>query len=281
MFTTLISKEKLAENLDSDNFVIIDCRFSLVDVESGRNDHKKSHIPKAQYAHLDDDLSSPIVPQKTGRHPLPAVEAITESLRKWGINKDSQVIVYDQSHGGIAARLWWVLKWLGHEKVAVLDGGWKAWTEAKMPISDDIFIPKRGDFEPTVHNQLQVDIDFVEHIRKDEKFCLIDSRAAERYRGENEPIDPIAGHIPGAISAPFIENLDEQGYFLSKEKLIERFENLKENTTPENTVFYCGSGVTACHNLLAFEHAGLGKAKLFVGSWSGWIADGKRAIETG
>lgn len=278
MYTTLISKEELSKNLDNPHFVIIDCRFSLADPMEGWSLHKASHIPRAQYANLDTDLSSPFIKGKTGRHPLPEVKEITQKIEEYGIDNSSQVIIYDQSHGGIAARLWWLLKWLGHEKVAVLDGGWKAWVEANLSTSNESFIPKKGHFEPTLLINAQVDINFVDTIRNDENYCLIDSRTAARYRGEIEPIDPIAGHIPGAISAPFPENLDENGHFLSKEKLRERFENLKGKISSDKIVFYCGSGVTACHNLLAYEHAGLGRAKLFVGSWSGWIADGKREI---
>ena len=278
MFKTIISKTELAEILNSENLVIIDCRFSLVDTDGGRKEHAESHIPSAQYAHLDDDLSSPIIPGKTGRHPLPTIEKLTETFSNWGIDDSVQVVAYDQGHGGIAARLWWLLNWLGHENVAVLDGGWAGWTKADLPTSSEKNEPQKRNFIPQIDNTKQVPIDFVDAIRNDSEFCLIDSRTAARYRGENEPIDPIAGHIPGAISAPFPENLDETGHFLSKEKLRERFENLKKETPSDETVFYCGSGVTACHNLLALKHAELGDAKLFVGSWSGWIADGNRPI---
>ncbi len=278
MYNTIIPCEELNQLLQNSNLRIVDCRFSLADTESGRIEYQQSHIPGATYAHLDDDLSGAIIPGKTGRHPLPIVDDFVQTLSDWGIDEHTQVVAYDQGHGGIAARLWWMLQWLGHEQVAVLDGGWKAWTENTYPVSDQIKVPPNRNFRPKTKSETTVSVEFVNKIRQDHNYTLIDSRAAERYSGKKEPIDPIAGHIPGAVSAPFIENIGEDGHFLSKEKLQNRFQDLVDQTPPEKTVFYCGSGVTACHNLLAYKHAGLGEAKLYPGSWSEWIVDKNRPI---
>ena len=254
----------------------MDCRFSLADKEGGRNDYKQSHIPTAQYAHLDDDLSGAIIEGQTGRHPFPSVEKITTLLSNWGIDEHTQVIAYDQGHGGIAARFWFMLKWLGHQNVAVLNGGWKQWqalngvTNSKIPK----ILPK--EFKPNPNTNLIVDVEFMEENVGDADWLYVDSRAAKRYRGEEEPIDPIAGHIPSAISAPFAENLGADGLFLDKESLAQRFEKVLGDKTPSQAIFYCGSGVTACHNLLAMHHIGKTDALLYPGSWSEWIVDEKR-----
>lgn len=279
MYNTLISCESLNSLINEPNVVIVDCRFSLADTESGRNDYTQSHIPGALYAHLDEDLSGEIIPGKTGRHPLPKVDDFVQKLSDWGIDESVQVVVYDQSHGGIAARLWWMLQWLGHEKVAVLEGGWKAWQDAAHPTDAEAVTPTSRNFVAKPNPALIVDANYVNKIKADPKHTLVDSRARERYTGEVEPIDPVPGHIPGASSAPFLENLEE-GHFLSKEALAERFKKIGSNNPAESTIFYCGSGVTACHNLLAFKHAGLGNAKLYPGSWSEWITNNERATVT-
>ncbi|MEZ4885116.1 MAG: sulfurtransferase [Chitinophagales bacterium] len=270
-YSTLISAQELNANMSDENWVIIDCRFSLADTEYGKNAYHQSHIPNALYAHLDKDLSSPIIPQKTGRHPLPSTEKIVEMFSNWGISNDTQVVVYDDKGGGIAARLWWMLQWLGHEKVAVLDGAWQHWLAANYPTTAIITPPKRRVFTPKLQAERMVALDFVEKTVEGNDYLLIDSRAAERYRGEVEPIDFRAGHIPTAINAPFAENLGVDGLFLSKLQLQQRFDDLQAGIPSENTIFYCGSGVTACHNLLALKHAGLGNGKLYIGSWSEWI----------
>ncbi len=272
-YSTLITALQLQEHLDHNNWVIVDCRFSLADTEAGRNDYFKSHIPNAIYAHLDRDLSAPIVLQKTGRHPLPSIEKTVELFSSWGIDSETQVVVYDDKGGGIAARLWWMLQYLGHEKVAALDGGWQHWTAMNYPLSAEVPIPIHRHFVAQPQEDRLVNRQFVEGMIEGKKECgvLIDSRAAERYRGEVEPIDFKAGHIPSAVNLPFSENLGLDGLFLSKEQLKQRFEKVKADTPIEEMVFYCGSGVTACHNLLALKHAGLGEGKLYVGSWSEWI----------
>lgn len=275
MFTTLIDVKDLYAHLGEPAWVIVDCRFGLDDTEKGRLDYYESHIPGAFYAHLDEDLSGEIIPGKTGRHPLPSVDTAAQLFSSWGIGGETQVVVYDDKAGGIAARLWWMLNWLGHEKVAVLDGGWPKWVEAGFPSDKELPKASPAYFEAHPQSQLLVDADFVDQIRQDADYVLVDSRLDFRYRGEQEPIDPVAGHIPGAINAPFPENL-EDGTFKSEETLKERFSQILQGKTADHAVFYCGSGVTACHNVLALKHAGLGNAKLYGGSWSHWIADGKR-----
>lgn len=267
MYTSLISAKELQELLPAGTPLrIVDTRFSLADTAAGRRAYAQGHLPDAIYAHLDEDLSGEIIPGQTGRHPLPDPIELAARLGTWGIAADTQVVAYDDMGGAIAARLWWLLRWLGHDRVAVLDGGIAAW-EAQggnlTRVVPDI-IPRI--FEPRVRPELTVDAARVEAIRQDPAYRLIDSRTAPRYRGEEEPIDPVAGHIEGAENLPFGENLHE-GTMRPKAALRERF----GDTDPERTVFYCGSGVTACHNILAHEHAGLGLAKLYPGSWSEWI----------
>ena len=278
MFPSIISADQLKGILHKKETVIIDCRFYLADTHAGQKEYAHSHIPGAFYAHLDRDLSGEIILGKTGRHPFPEVEIFAKKCGQWGIDDDAQVVVYDQSHGGIAARLWFLLKWLGHGKVAVLDGGWKHWSENGFPISSERPAISEKTFHPKPKNGWLVQVKKMEQLYADRTFLLVDSRAAERYRGEKEPIDPVAGHIPGAVSAPFLDNLDGDGLFLKKEKLKKRFENLLAGQPLENTVFYCGSGITACHNLLALDYIGMVGAKLFPGSWSEWIVDEKRPI---
>lgn len=278
MFTTLISASELNGILDQENLTIIDCRHALTDTESGRNAYKTAHIPNALFAHMDEDLSGEIIKGKTGRHPFPPLEKMVKKLSDWGIDANSQVVVYDASHGGLAARLWFTLKWLGHENVAVLNGGWKYWTEQKLPTDAEIRIPTPTSFKANPNPELIVDVQFMEANINTPELIYIDSRGAERYRGAQEPIDPVAGHIPNAISAPFIENLGPDGLFLDKKSLAKRFIKLLENQPKGNTIFYCGSGVTACHNLLAMHHLGITSPKLYPGSWSEWIVDDRREV---
>jgi len=278
MFDSLISTSELVELLNNENVVIIDCRFNSADKEAGRKAYQEAHIVQAQYAHLDEDLSGEIIAGKTGRHPIPDVLALSKSLSAWGIDESKQVVVYDDKSGAIASRLWWLLRWLGHEQVAVLDGGWSAWQAQDLPISNELFTPEATKFKAHPNHQLWVSANYVSAIVNNKKYKIVDSRAAIRYRGEEEPLDPIAGHIPSAISAPFAENIGEDEKLLSKEKLRERFAEILNDTPIEQTIFYCGSGVTACHNLLAMHHAGMGDAKLYVGSWSDWITDEDREV---
>jgi thiosulfate/3-mercaptopyruvate sulfurtransferase len=277
-YTTLATTEDLFEHLSDPSWTVVDCRFSLAEPELGRREYEEAHIPGALYAHLDEDLSGPIVPGRTGRHPLPTPEQIARRFGSWGIGPGQQVVAYDAAGGGIAARLWWLLRWLGHDEVAVLDGGWQEWQRHGYPVSDGVETARPVVFTPLPREDWVVSTDEVDVWRKDPDFLLVDSRAADRYRGENETIDPVAGHIPGAISLPYGDNLDENGRFRSREALRERFAELFHEVPPKHTAFYCGSGVTAAHNLLALSYAGYDEARLYPGSWSEWITDPARAV---
>lgn len=277
MYKTLISSIELQQSYEAGSWVIVDCRFDLKDTEAGRVAYGEAHIPGAIYAHLDHDLSGEIIPGKTGRHPLPKLEQATTMFSLWGIDEQVQVVVYDDKGGGIAARLWWMLRWLGHEAVAVLDGGWPAWQASGFPISNQPTTIRPRQFKAKPDALGRMDAAKIDEVRKGSEYLIVDSRTPERYRGEIEPIDPVAGHIPGAINVPFPANLSE-GKFLDPAALKARFERALGGKPSDQVVFYCGSGVTACHNILAYAHAGLGDALLYPGSWSEWITDNNRAI---
>ncbi len=278
MHTTVITPANLRAHLGDPAWAVVDCRFSLADTERGRRAYAEAHIPGAVYAHLDEDLSGPIRPGISGRHPLPDVAAFAQTLSRWGLDASVQVVAYDDFGGGIAARLWWMLRWMGHDAVAVLDGGFPAWQRLDLPTrpGDETRPPRT--FTPHPRPAWTVDADTVDARRADPAYRLVDARAAARYRGEDEPIDPVAGHIPGAVSAPFAGNLDADGCFLPPDALRARFDALLAGVPPERTICYCGSGVTAAHNLLALAHAGLGNALLYPGSWSHWITDPTRPV---
>ncbi|MEM1215465.1 MAG: sulfurtransferase [Bacteroidota bacterium] len=276
-YYTVISPSTAAKQLHNPKWRFVDCRFSLADTEAGRTAYATAHLPNAYYAHLDDDLSGEILPGQTGRHPLPEVEAMEQLFLSWGIEADTQVVVYDDKRGAIAARLWWMLRYCGHRAVAVLDGGWTAWQAADLPTTAYVPAPGSSNFRANVqHHWLQTANDVATTAQQPGH--LVDSRAARRYQGVEEPIDPVAGHIPGAINLPFADNWDAAGKLRSPAALHSRFADLP---SAEETTFYCGSGVTACHNLLAVAHAGLGDARLYAGSWSDWITDPERGVATG
>jgi thiosulfate/3-mercaptopyruvate sulfurtransferase len=277
-YTTLISTQKLADHPQDPAWVIIDCRFSLDETERGRRDYEEAHIPGAIYAHLDEDLSGGIVPGKTGRHPLPGVDVMTTRFGRWGIGPGVQVVAYDDAGGAIAARLWWLLKWLGHDATAVLDGGWPHWIKTGLETRGGIETGSSRKFVPRERPEMWVKAGEVESVRQDPESQLLDSRTLDRYRGQNETIDPVAGHIPGAVCLPYSGNLDENGLFLSRDQLRMRFQKILDATPPEAAVFYCGSGVTAVHNLLAMAYGGLGLGRLYAGSWSEWITDSRRPV---
>ncbi len=279
-YLTLISTSDLRTHLYNPNLIILDCRFDLNDPELGFSKYRENHIPGAIYANLNRDLSSPIISGKTGRHPLPEITALSDIFSKWGITANTQVIAYDDRGGAIAARLWWLLKWLGHQKVAVLDGGFPKWKAENLPTDNSIVTPKTKQFSPQPNEDLITSIKEVEKFITDQAICLVDSRTPERYSGKEEPIDPIAGHIPGAINLPFIDNLNEDGIFKSQKELSERFSEIAEHFPSNEITFYCGSGVTASHNILAMYHAGYNMPKLFPGSWSEWITNPDRPIES-
>ncbi|HEY8220064.1 MAG TPA: sulfurtransferase [Methylobacter sp.] len=279
-YTTLVSTDTLNQQLNNSNWVIIDCRFSLADTEAGAKAYRHGHIPNARYAHLDKDLSSAIT-DFTGRHPLPNFSLLAKKLGDWGINNNSQVVAYDDAGGAFAGRLWWLLKCMGHDKVAVLNGGIKQWQKQGLPITTTLPTVKPAAFRPYVNETAWLNALQVQNNLAQRAICLIDARTPERYRGEQEPIDPVAGHIPGALNRAFQLNLDSNGLFLPAEQLREQFKRLIGTTAPEQVVHYCGSGVTACHNLLAMEHAGLTGSKLYAGSWSEWIRDKNRTVAKG
>ncbi len=255
----------------------------MKDTNAGSQAYDQAHLPGAVYAHLDEDLSGPILPGKTGRHPLPTIEAAVKKFSNWGIERGrTQVVAYDDQGGALAAaRLWWMLRWLGHDQVAVLDGGWQKWQKEGRPSRVGSESGPVRIFIPKPHPELAMDADAILQSSGKPGFRLFDVRTAERYRGENETIDPIAGHIPGAISAPYPANLNPEGTFKTAEELRGMYRSLLKDIPASQTVFYCGSGVTAPHSILALLHAGLGEARLYAGSWSEWITNSERPIKTG
>ena len=271
MYTTLIDNDP--------DWRIFDCRFSPADTEQGHRAYKDTHIPNAVYAHLDEDLSGPVIPGTTGRHPLPDVDTAMHTLSQWGIDDRVQVVVYDDNVGQVAGRLWWMLRWLGHDAAAVLDGGWAHWRQEGRPETADVPTPAPRTFVPRIRPHMIADIGRVQAVLDDPAYRLLDARAAERYRGEHEPIDPVVGHIPGALCAPFVENV-EDGRMRSPEAIRDRFQALLSDVDMSRVICYCGSGVSACHNLLAMAHAGLEHAQLYPESWSEWITDPERPIDT-
>ncbi|PPC90100.1 MAG: sulfurtransferase [Methylobacter sp.] len=278
-YKTLISADTLKHHLNDSNWIIVDCRFALMNPDYGSTAYRLGHLPGARYADLNRDLSSE-VRDYTGRHPLPDINRLAKQLGTWGINNHSQVVAYDDAAGTFAARLWWLLRYLGHEKVAVLDGGLPQWQRQGYPVATALPKIKPAVFRPYVETYAWLTAAQVRDRLAVKTLKLIDARAAERYRGEQEPIDPVAGHIPGALNRPFNLNLKANGTFLPAERLAEQFNALLHNTRPEQTAHMCGSGVTACHNLLAMEYAGLSGSKLYAGSWSEWIRDKNRAVAT-
>jgi thiosulfate/3-mercaptopyruvate sulfurtransferase len=279
MYTTLVSTAALADRLGDPSLAVVDCRYKLAEPGWGERAWKDGHIPGAAYAGLERDLSG----SKTGtngRHPLPDVAALATTFGRLGIDHGMQVVAYDQDNGMFASRLWWLLRWLGHDAVAVLDGGLAKWVAEGRPLSISADVPMTRDFQPTVRRDIVVDVGEVAAHLGDLHWRLVDARAPERYRGESEPLDRVPGHIPGAINHPFLTNLDESGTFRSRADLRVQLQSTLGDTDPTQVVCYCGSGVTACHNLLALEHAGLAGAKLYPGSWSEWSSDSTRPVET-
>lgn len=276
-WTTLVQPEELAARLHDGDLAIIDCRFSLGDASAGESAHLQAHIPAAVYAHLDRDLSDHRK-QGQGRHPWPDAADFTARLGDWGITPESQVVAYDDGEGAYAARLWFLLRVLGHETVAVLDGGWARWTALGLPVENRI-----GNLHAT-HYDAQFDTDLLLDAKQvqahlDDGGLLVDARAADRFRGEVEPLDRVAGHVPGAVNRPYAQNLRD-GRFKLAAQLREEFDALLGQQDPDELVAMCGSGVTACHHLLAMAHAGLPGARLFTESWSGWISDPQRPVAT-
>lgn len=261
---TLISPETLATYLDDPAWVIVDCRFKLAEPAAGRRAYQEAHIPGAVYADLDQTLSGPPTTDH-GRHPLPPPDVLRERFGRLGIGAETQVVGYDDFGGGIAARLWWMLQYMGHAAAAVLDGGWPAWQAAGLPVRGGVERNARATFAGEPRRDRLVLHDDVLGVG-----TLVDSRAPARYRGEEEPYDPVAGHIPGAVNYYYQQNLDESGRFLPAAALRQQLGAVVGDAEPMDVVYYCGSGVTGCHNVLAQVVAGLGMPRLYVGSWSEW-----------
>jgi thiosulfate/3-mercaptopyruvate sulfurtransferase len=277
---TLIQAEALAAQLDDGRLRIFDCRFDLARPAYGRGAYLDEHLPGAIYADLNADLSRAATPA-SGRHPLPSPDEFAARLRAWGVNHDSRVVAYDDGNGAYAARLWWMLRWLGHDEVAVLDGGMRRWLQLGLPLTDERPEPGPGDFVARPRPALAASADEVLAATADPAMRVLDARAPERYRGEVEPIDRVAGHIPGARNHPFGLSLDSEGRFLPPDALRETLATSLDGVAPGRSIVYCGSGVTACHVLLALERAGLAGARLYPGSWSEWSSNPARPVGTG
>jgi thiosulfate/3-mercaptopyruvate sulfurtransferase len=295
-FHTLIDVDSLRQLKGEPGVAVIDCRFDLMHPEAGLRAYLAGHIPGARYADLNRDLSAPLTPT-SGRHPLPSPAVLAGRLGEFGVGNDTQVVAYDEANGSFAARLWWLLRWLGHTRVAVLNGGIKAWIAAGGTLESGEAEAPAAPSSPRAHFSLRADpphadsphpvstpvvnaADVAAAVR-DPAMLLVDARAPERYAGNVEPIDPVAGHIPGAVNHPFSTNLDADGRFLPPALLKARWLERLAGRDPRHLIAMCGSGVTACHNLLALEVAGLSGAKLYPGSWSEWIRDPSRPIARG
>ena len=277
----LVTTEELARHLDDPDWVVIDTRHDLVDPKRGARVYiEEGHIPGAHFAHVDDDLAGEKT-GKNGRHPLPDLETFAKKMRECGVAPGRQVVVYDDMGGNWAVRLWWLLRWLGHDKVALLDGHFPKWKKEGRPLTKDVPPERTGEFVPKPMLGATVDAAFVESFRQRDDGALIDARNAERFTGLNEPIDPVAGRIPGAVNRFWQNNLGADGLFKPPAKLREEFQAILGSTPAAQAVHMCGSGVTACHNVFAMELAGLGGSRLYPGSWSEWCADPARPVATG
>jgi thiosulfate/3-mercaptopyruvate sulfurtransferase len=280
-WTTLISADELAIAID--RCVVIDCRHDLMQPQAGRALYAQSHIPGARFLHQDDDLAGTPTGHN-GRHPLPEAQALAARLRACGLRRGQQLVAYDGQAGMYASRLWWLARWLGHEAVAVLDGGLEAWVREKLPVTPDLPAPAPGDFAPSASLTRTVSAaTLLGSLGASGPSCLvvIDARAADRYRGDVEPMDPVAGHIPGALNRPFAQNLRPDGRFKPPAVLRAEFDALLGGRDAAQVVQQCGSGVSACHNLFAMALAGKGESALYPGSWSEWCSDPSRPVARG
>lgn len=275
LMTSLLPVDALAQ--PAADRVIVDCRFDLAAPEAGEQAYRRGHIPGAWYAHLDRDLSGPLTPA-SGRHPLPDPTALVALFSRWGIGRDTLVVCHDDAGGACAARLWWLLRWMGHHRVALLDGGLQAWQARNLPLSTDIPTPGRQAFMGTPGRMPVIDAEGIARGLREGSLALLDARARSRYLGQGESIDPVAGHVPGALSTPFQDNLVAGGHFRDPESL--RIALAGKVASASLVAVMCGSGVTACHVIFALERAGLGTASLYPGSWSEWIRDPVRPVST-
>ena len=277
-YKTIINADDLIKNLDNDNFSIVDCRCDIKDTSYGIDAYNEGHIPNAIFADINNDMAS----EKTstsGRHPLPNPEKLAEKLSQWGIDAEKQVVIYDDAGCAFAGRVWWILRWLGHKGgVAVLNGGLGAYMKAGGKLVTSQTSKPRLSYKVDVNNNLHVDIETVTDAQYKMDALLVDARSRERYLGVKDEVDPIAGHVPGAISHPLGKNLDKNGLFKSPEELKLEFNKIIGDNNPKDIISMCGSGITACHNIIAMEIAGIKGVRLYVGSWSEWITDSKRPI---
>lgn len=275
----LISAEQLAARLKEPGLRILDCRFALEDPAHGGRCFAGGHVPGAQHVDLERDLSGEVIPGVTGRHPLPRPTDLVATLQALGLNNTNEIVLYDDGPGAFAARAWWLLAWLGkRDGVYLLDGGYRAWCDAHLPVEQDSAPVEAGTFSGQPDDRLTIDAEALMSDLQSPTTALIDARALPRFLGEVEPIDPVAGHIPGAACMPFSENLDASGRFRSPDQLRERFAEQLGDRPVEALVAYCGSGVTACHNLFALCLAGYPMPRLYPGSWSEWITDPQRPV---
>lgn len=281
--STLISATEAleAQNAAGASPLFVDCRFDLYDSEAGRRQYEHAHIPESVHADLDADLSGPVGDGSRGRHPLPTPEAFGATLRDWGLHPGRFVIAYDGGPGMFASRLWWMLHWVGHPQAAVLDGGLHAWRQAGGTLADAVSDTVAGTFEPRANPARVVDVQYVESLLGDASRLLVDARDHGRFTGAKSAFDPRSGHIPGAVNHPYQSNLDASGTMLSSEQLKQQFARSCSGGVNSETVMYCGSGVSACHNILAAVHAGLPWPLLYPGSWSEWSSHPDRPMATG
>ena len=277
-YKSLISVDALAAQ--HADYLIIDCRFNLADTHQGEQQYLQAHLPGARYAHLDKHLSSPIT-ANSGRHPLPDFDTLIEQFRLWGVSNDTRVVVYDDAGGIYASRLWWLLRALGHDTVAVLEGGIQAWKAAGNALVSDQPVSARGNFTPALKRNSWWDVDELQRHLMAKDCVLIDARSKERFEGAAEPIDPVAGRIPGSVNLFIADNLDANGFFIDSTILRKNYQKVIENTDPTQVIHSCGSGVFACFGVLCMEVAGLEGSKLYPGSWSEWIRDPGRQVMTG
>lgn len=275
-FTTLVDAATLAAHLDDPDWLIIDVRHQLADTAYGARVYAAGHIPGAFFLHCDCDLSGATT-GTNGRHPLPDPEKLARRLGEIGVGPQTQVVVYDDAQGMIAGRMWWLLRWLGHEQVAVLDGGLQAWNASNGGLTQQVPVARPANFVAKVCDRC-VDTDYVQAFLETSRMHLVDARSPDRYRGENETIDPVAGHIPGAVNRFFGDNLQADGRFKSASQLRMEWLAVLAGALPEQVVHQCGSGVSACHNMLAMEIAGLPGSRLYGGSWSEWCANRERPV---
>lgn len=276
----LVTTGELAAHLEDPDWIVFDVRHDLMDVDKGRNAWKAAHIPGAFFMHVDEDLSGPKT-GANGRHPLPGIADFAARMNRCGVGPGRQVVIYDDNGGSFAVRLWWMLRWLGHETVALLDGGFPRWRSENRTVDASAPAPREGAFEPRPRLGATADVHYVAAILESPTVRIVDARAPARYEGKEEPLDPVAGHIPGAINRFWQRNLASDGRFLPSDTLRADFLELLGDAEPCLTVHQCGSGVTACHNIFAMELAGLAGARLYPGSWSEWCADPSRPVATG